>query len=56
MLVNTNLATIVFGKKIFVTTPTTASTQPNLITIDVGLEVIMTLHHPPHPVLGIAQG
>ena len=31
------------------TTPTTTSTQPNLTTIEVGFEVIMTLHHhPPH--------
>ena len=28
-----------------VTTPTTTSTQPNLTTIEVGFEVIMTLHH-----------
>ena len=31
-----------------VTTPTTTSTQPNLTTIEVGLEAIMTLHHHHH--------
>ena len=48
-----------------VTTPTTTSTQPNLTTIEVGFETIMTLHHHPttnhttetfRPVLDIVQG
>ena len=39
------------------TTPTTTSTQPNLTTVEVGFEMIMTLHHHPtfRPVLGIVQ-
>ena len=34
---------------VFVSTPTTMSTQPNGTSTEVGFDMIMTLHHHPPP-------